>query len=183
MPQDAPFRFPGAIRQPARTSISAALPARSRRARSRRATRSSSAKSGKRLARQAHRRAGRRSRARGRRAGGHHRAGGRGRGVARQHAGGARRAAAASPTSSRPTSSGSTSTPLLPGRSYILRTETDQASATVTELKHRIDVNNFAQRPPRQLEHERGRRLQHLDPGCRSPSTASPRTAPPAPSS
>jgi bifunctional enzyme CysN/CysC len=34
--------------------------------------------------------------------------------------------------------------PLLPGRSYILRTETDQASATVTDLKYRIDVNNFA---------------------------------------
>ena len=34
--------------------------------------------------------------------------------------------------------------PLLPGRSYILRTETDQASATITDLKYRIDVNNFA---------------------------------------
>ena len=32
---------------------------------------------------------------------------------------------------------------LVPGRSYILRTETDQANATVTELKHRIDVNGF----------------------------------------
>jgi bifunctional enzyme CysN/CysC len=34
--------------------------------------------------------------------------------------------------------------PLLPGRSYILRTETDEASATVTELKYRINVNDFA---------------------------------------
>ena len=49
-----------------------------------------------------------------------------------------------SPTSSPPTSSGSTRHALLPGRSYILRTETDQASATVTELKYRINVNNFA---------------------------------------
>ncbi|TIM22490.1 MAG: sulfate adenylyltransferase subunit CysN, partial [Mesorhizobium sp.] len=30
---------------------------------------------------------------------------------------------------------------LLPGRSYILRTETDQTSATVTDLKYRINVN------------------------------------------
>ena len=34
--------------------------------------------------------------------------------------------------------------PLLPGRSYTLRTETDQAGATVTNLKHRINVTNFA---------------------------------------
>jgi bifunctional enzyme CysN/CysC len=34
--------------------------------------------------------------------------------------------------------------PLLPGRSYILRTETDEASATVTELKYRVNVNDFA---------------------------------------
>ncbi|MBA3447379.1 MAG: sulfate adenylyltransferase subunit CysN [Pseudaminobacter sp.] len=33
---------------------------------------------------------------------------------------------------------------LLPGRSYILRTETDQANATVTDLKYRINVNDFA---------------------------------------
>ncbi len=31
----------------------------------------------------------------------------------------------------------------MPGRSYIIRTETDQASATVTKLKYRIDVNTF----------------------------------------
>ena len=34
---------------------------------------------------------------------------------------------------------------LVPGRSYILRTETDQANATITELKHRIDINDFGQ--------------------------------------
>jgi bifunctional enzyme CysN/CysC len=33
---------------------------------------------------------------------------------------------------------------LLPGRSYILRTETDQASATVTDLKYRLNINDFA---------------------------------------
>lgn len=41
---------------------------------------------------------------------------------------------------------------LAPGRSYILRTETDQANATVTELKHRIDVNDFGQEPADQLD-------------------------------
>ncbi|MBX3597001.1 MAG: sulfate adenylyltransferase subunit CysN [Rhizobiaceae bacterium] len=34
---------------------------------------------------------------------------------------------------------------LNPGRSYILRTETDQSPATVTELRYRINVNDFAQ--------------------------------------
>jgi bifunctional enzyme CysN/CysC len=41
---------------------------------------------------------------------------------------------------------------LLPGRSYLLRTETDQVSATVSELKHRIDVNNFAHEAAKKLE-------------------------------
>jgi bifunctional enzyme CysN/CysC len=41
---------------------------------------------------------------------------------------------------------------LLPGRSYILRTETDQASATVTDLKYRINVNNFAHEAAKSLE-------------------------------
>ncbi|WP_432284555.1 sulfate adenylyltransferase subunit CysN [Aminobacter sp. BA135] len=41
---------------------------------------------------------------------------------------------------------------LLPGRSYILRTETDQASATVTELKYRINVNDFAHEAAKSLE-------------------------------
>ncbi|KQZ94141.1 adenylyltransferase [Mesorhizobium sp. Root157] len=40
---------------------------------------------------------------------------------------------------------------LLPGRSYILRTETDQASATVTDLKYRINVNNFAEEAAKSL--------------------------------
>ena len=40
---------------------------------------------------------------------------------------------------------------LLPGRSYILRTETDQASATVTELKYRVNVNDFAHEAAKSL--------------------------------
>ncbi|HWK65318.1 MAG TPA: sulfate adenylyltransferase subunit CysN [Rhizobiaceae bacterium] len=43
-------------------------------------------------------------------------------------------------------------TPMLPGRSYLLRTETDQANATVTALKHRIDVNSFAPEACKSLE-------------------------------
>ena len=42
--------------------------------------------------------------------------------------------------------------PLLPGRSYILRTETDQAGATVTTLKHRINVTNFAKEAAHHLD-------------------------------
>ncbi|NDV89046.1 sulfate adenylyltransferase subunit CysN [Aurantimonas aggregata] len=34
--------------------------------------------------------------------------------------------------------------PLLPGRTYILRTETDQTSASITSLKYRININSFA---------------------------------------
>lgn len=33
---------------------------------------------------------------------------------------------------------------MIPGRSYVLRTETDSVSATVTTLKHNVDVNSFA---------------------------------------
>ncbi len=40
---------------------------------------------------------------------------------------------------------------LLPGRSYIVRTLTDQASATVTELKHRLDINSLAEQPAKSL--------------------------------
>ncbi len=40
---------------------------------------------------------------------------------------------------------------LLPGRSYILRTATDQASATVTELKHRLNINDFTHEAAKSL--------------------------------
>ncbi|WP_122468333.1 sulfate adenylyltransferase subunit CysN [Brevundimonas lutea] len=42
--------------------------------------------------------------------------------------------------------------PMLPGRSYWLRTETDQVPATVTDLKHRQDVNTFAHEAAKSLE-------------------------------
>ncbi|MDG4889669.1 sulfate adenylyltransferase subunit CysN [Mesorhizobium sp. WSM4887] len=41
---------------------------------------------------------------------------------------------------------------LLPGRSYILRTETDQVSATVTDLKYRVNVNDFAHEAAKSLD-------------------------------
>ncbi|MER9743503.1 sulfate adenylyltransferase subunit CysN [Mesorhizobium sp. M0187] len=41
---------------------------------------------------------------------------------------------------------------LLPGRSYILRTETDQTSATVTDLKYRVNINDFAREAAKSLE-------------------------------
>ncbi|WP_163269107.1 sulfate adenylyltransferase subunit CysN [Chelativorans alearense] len=42
--------------------------------------------------------------------------------------------------------------PLLPGRMYLLRTETDQVNATVSHLKHRTNVNNFAHEAAKSLE-------------------------------
>jgi bifunctional enzyme CysN/CysC len=41
---------------------------------------------------------------------------------------------------------------LLPGRSYLLRTETDQVTASVTELKYRIDVNSFHHEAAKSLD-------------------------------
>ncbi|MBZ9849662.1 sulfate adenylyltransferase subunit CysN [Mesorhizobium sp. CA14] len=41
---------------------------------------------------------------------------------------------------------------LLPGRSYILRTEIDQVSATVTDLKYRVNVNDFAHEAAKSLD-------------------------------
>ena len=43
-------------------------------------------------------------------------------------------------------------TALMPGRSYYLRTETDQVTATVSALKHRVDVNSFAHEAAKSLE-------------------------------
>ncbi|ACP22641.1 NodQ bifunctional enzyme (plasmid) [Sinorhizobium fredii NGR234] len=42
--------------------------------------------------------------------------------------------------------------PMLPGRSYILRTETDSVSATVTTLKHRVSINSFAREAAKSLQ-------------------------------
>ena len=55
---------------------------------------------------------------------------------------------------------------LLPGRSYILRTETDQANPTITELKYRIDVNS--------LGHQAANALAMNEVGVCNVSTQSP---------
>jgi bifunctional enzyme CysN/CysC len=41
---------------------------------------------------------------------------------------------------------------LMPGRAYLLRTEADQVSATITDLKHKININNFAHEAAKALE-------------------------------
>ncbi len=41
---------------------------------------------------------------------------------------------------------------LLPGRTYLLRTETDQTTATITALKYKVDVNSFAHEAAKSLE-------------------------------
>ena len=42
--------------------------------------------------------------------------------------------------------------PMLPGRSYILRTETDSVSATVTALKHQVNINSFLREAAKSLQ-------------------------------
>ncbi|MEY9785007.1 sulfate adenylyltransferase large subunit [Sinorhizobium fredii] len=56
--------------------------------------------------------------------------------------------------------------PMLPGRGYILRTETDSVSATVTALKHQVEYQQLCPRGGEVLADERGGRLQHLDAGA-----------------
>jgi bifunctional enzyme CysN/CysC len=41
---------------------------------------------------------------------------------------------------------------LKPGRGYLLRTDTDQVGVTITDLKHRVNVNNFAHEAAKSLE-------------------------------
>lgn len=41
--------------------------------------------------------------------------------------------------------------PLLPGRAYMLRTETDQVGAAISELKHRIDFGSLRQEAAKSL--------------------------------
>jgi bifunctional enzyme CysN/CysC len=43
-------------------------------------------------------------------------------------------------------------TAMMPGRTYLLRTETDQATATITGLDYKVDVNSFAHEPAKSLE-------------------------------
>jgi bifunctional enzyme CysN/CysC len=42
--------------------------------------------------------------------------------------------------------------PFLPGRSYILRTETDTVTSTITDLKYRFDVNDLSHQAAKTLE-------------------------------
>ncbi|APG88694.1 bifunctional enzyme NodQ (plasmid) [Sinorhizobium americanum CCGM7] len=44
------------------------------------------------------------------------------------------------------------SNPMLPGRSYILRTETDSVGATVTALKHQVNINSFGREAAKALQ-------------------------------
>ena len=55
---------------------------------------------------------------------------------------------------------------LIPGRAYLLRTETDQVGATVTELKYRTNINNFS--------HEAAKSLEMNEAGVCNISTQSP---------
>jgi bifunctional enzyme CysN/CysC len=41
--------------------------------------------------------------------------------------------------------------PMIPGRNYILRTEVDSVSATVTTLKHQVNINTFAHEAAKHL--------------------------------
>ncbi|MDB5525846.1 MAG: adenylyltransferase [Rhizobium sp.] len=41
--------------------------------------------------------------------------------------------------------------PMIPGRSYILRTEVDSVSATITTLKHQVNINTFAHEAAKHL--------------------------------
>lgn len=42
--------------------------------------------------------------------------------------------------------------PMFPGRSYIVRTETDSVSSSITELKYKVDINNFSHEAAKTLE-------------------------------
>tara|TARA_R110002096_G_scaffold3981_2_gene19080 strand:- start:29304 stop:31199 length:1896 start_codon:yes stop_codon:yes gene_type:complete len=41
---------------------------------------------------------------------------------------------------------------MLPGRQFILRTETDRSTVSINDLRHRIDVNSFAHEAAKSLE-------------------------------
>jgi bifunctional enzyme CysN/CysC len=56
--------------------------------------------------------------------------------------------------------------PMIPGRSYILRTEVDSVSATITTLKHQVNINTFA--------HEAAKHLNMNEVGECNISTQSP---------
>jgi len=56
--------------------------------------------------------------------------------------------------------------PMIPGRSYLLRTEADSTPATITALKYQVDVNSFA--------HEAAKALNMNEVGVCNLSTQSP---------
>ncbi|MDH6269628.1 bifunctional enzyme CysN/CysC [Rhizobium sp. SG_E_25_P2] len=56
--------------------------------------------------------------------------------------------------------------PMIPGRSYILRTEVDSVSATITTLKHQVNINTFA--------HEAAKHLNMNEVGSCNISTQAP---------
>lgn len=56
--------------------------------------------------------------------------------------------------------------PMIPGRSYILRTEVDSVSATITALKHQVNINTFA--------HEAAKHLNMNEVGACNISTQAP---------
>jgi bifunctional enzyme CysN/CysC len=58
------------------------------------------------------------------------------------------------------------SEPMIPGRSYILRTEVDSVSATITTLKHQVNINTFA--------HEAAKHLNMNEVGVCNISTQAP---------
>ena len=71
---------------------------------------------------------------------------------------------------------------LLPGRSYLMKIGTRTVPATVTELKHRLDVETLASIAAKTLElNEIG--FCNLATSARSLSTPMSTTAKPAPSS
>ncbi|NVP55562.1 sulfate adenylyltransferase subunit CysN [Mycoplana rhizolycopersici] len=58
------------------------------------------------------------------------------------------------------------SEPMMPGRSYVLRTEVDSVPATITALKYQVDINNFS--------HEASKSLHMNEIGVCNISTQSP---------
>ncbi|WP_410011003.1 sulfate adenylyltransferase subunit CysN [Rhizobium sp. NRK18] len=56
--------------------------------------------------------------------------------------------------------------PMIPGRSYLLKTEADTTAASITALKYRVDINSFA--------HDAAKTLQMNDVGVCNVSTQTP---------
>ncbi len=59
---------------------------------------------------------------------------------------------------------------MLPGRRYVLKLGTEQVAATITSIRHKIDVNTQEERPGRTLGSQRDRLLQPASGARRSRS-------------